>query len=122
MYEAKGKELSKTAVAYLRSRQADPLCSFGDFVAVSEVVDLSTAQLLKIEVSDGIIAPGFEPEALEILKAKKGGKYILLQVRARARARVRVSPNLAEPDDQRVARAAFAVELHAWLGHGPGSG
>ena len=53
VYEAKGKELSKTAVAYLRSRQADPLCSFGDFVAVSEVVDLSTAQLLKIEVSDG---------------------------------------------------------------------
>merc|ERR1719327_2356758 len=79
VYEAKGKELSKTAVAYLRSRQADPLCSFGDFVAVSEVVDLSTAQLLKIEVSDGIIAPGFEPEALEILKAKKGGKFIVLQ-------------------------------------------
>lgn len=82
VYEAKGKQLSKTAVAYLRSRQADPLCSFGDFVAVSEVVDLSTAQLLKIEVSDGIIAPGFEPEALEILKAKKGGKYIVLQADA----------------------------------------
>jgi len=82
VYEAKGKELSKTAVAYLRSRQADPLCSFGDFVAVSEIVDLSTAQLLKIEVSDGIIAPGFEPEALEILKAKKGGKYIVLQADA----------------------------------------
>merc|ERR1712127_990679 len=79
VYEAKGKELSKTAVAYLRSRQADPLCSFGDFVAVSEIVDLSTAQLLKIEVSDGIIAPGFSPEALEILKAKKGGKFIVLE-------------------------------------------
>ena len=51
-------------------------------MAVSEVVDLSTAQLLKIEVSDGIIAPGFEPEALEILKAKKGGKYIVLQADA----------------------------------------
>merc|ERR1719247_1686218 len=79
VYEAVGKELSQTAVAYLRSRQADPLCSFGDFVAVSGVVDLSTANLLKIEVSDGIIAGGFEPAALEILKAKKGGKYIVLQ-------------------------------------------
>jgi phosphoribosylaminoimidazolecarboxamide formyltransferase/IMP cyclohydrolase len=79
VYEAKGKTLSPIAIAYLRSRQADPLCSFGDFVAVSEVVDLATAQLLKIEVSDGIIAAGYEPEALEILKAKKGGKYIVLQ-------------------------------------------
>jgi len=79
VYEAKGKSLSNIAIAYLRSRQADPLCSFGDFVAVSEVVDVSTAALLKIEVSDGIIAAGYEPEALEILKAKKGGKYIVLQ-------------------------------------------
>lgn len=79
VYEAKGKQLSELAIAYLRSRQADPLCSFGDFVAVSDVVDESTAALLKIEVSDGIIAPGFEPAALEILKAKKGGKYIVLQ-------------------------------------------
>ncbi len=84
VYEAKGKELSKVAIAYLRSRQADPLCSFGDFVALSEVVDVSTAMLLKIEVSDGIIAPGFEPEALEILRAKKGGKYIVLQADADA--------------------------------------
>ncbi len=79
VYEAVGKQLSNTAIAYLRSRQADPLCSFGDFVAISEVVDVSTAQLLKIEVSDGIIAAGYEPEALEILRAKKGGKYIVLQ-------------------------------------------
>jgi phosphoribosylaminoimidazolecarboxamide formyltransferase/IMP cyclohydrolase len=79
VYEATGKDLSKTAIAYLRSRQADPLCSFGDFVAVSGTVDLSTAMLLKIEVSDGIIAGGFEPEALEILRAKKGGKYIVLK-------------------------------------------
>jgi len=79
VYEAAGKTLSKTCIAYLRSRQADPLCSFGDFVAVSEVVDVSTAMLLKIEVSDGIIAAGYEPEALAILKAKKGGKYIVLQ-------------------------------------------
>jgi len=79
VYECVGKTLSKTATAYLRSRQADPLCSFGDFVAISEVVDLSTAELLKIEVSDGIIAAGYEPEALEILRAKKGGSYIVLQ-------------------------------------------
>ena len=61
--------------------QADPLCSFGDFVAISCKVDVSTANLLKIEVSDGIIAPDFEPEALAILQAKKGGKYIVLQAR-----------------------------------------
>ena len=79
VYEATGKELSKTAIAYVRARQADPLCSFGDFIAVSGVVDLSTANLIKIEVSDGIIAGGFEPAALEILRAKKGGKYIVLQ-------------------------------------------
>ena len=79
VYEAAGKKLSPVAIAYLRSRQADPLCSFGDFVALSQVVDVPTANLLKIEVSDGIIAPGFEPEALEILRAKKGGKYIVLQ-------------------------------------------
>jgi len=79
VYEATGKELSQVCIAYLRSRQADPLCSFGDFVAISDVVDVSTANLLKIEVSDGIIAPGYEPAALEILQAKKGGKYIVLQ-------------------------------------------
>jgi phosphoribosylaminoimidazolecarboxamide formyltransferase/IMP cyclohydrolase len=55
------------------------MCSFGDFVAISDEVDIATAQILKIEVSDGIIAPGFQPEALEILKAKKGGKFIVLK-------------------------------------------
>lgn len=54
--------------------------SFGDFIAISGVVDVATAKLIKREVSDGIIARGFEPEALEILKAKKGGKYLVLQV------------------------------------------
>merc|ERR1711904_115313 len=58
---------------------ADPMCSFGDFVAVSSEVDVETANILKIEVSDGIIAPGFSPEAEEILKAKKGGKFIVLK-------------------------------------------
>jgi len=58
------------------------MCSFGDFVAISHVVDVATANILKIEVSDGIIAPGFEPAALEILKAKKQGKFIVLQADA----------------------------------------
>eukprot|EP00403_Amphidinium_massartii_P023812 CAMPEP_0178398036 /NCGR_PEP_ID=MMETSP0689_2-20121128/14568_1 /TAXON_ID=160604 /ORGANISM="Amphidinium massartii, Strain CS-259" /LENGTH=611 /DNA_ID=CAMNT_0020018791 /DNA_START=73 /DNA_END=1908 /DNA_ORIENTATION=+ len=79
VYEVAGKELSDTAAAYVRARNADPMCSFGDFVAVSGTVDVATANILKIEVSDGIIAGGFEAEALEILKAKKQGKFIILQ-------------------------------------------
>ena len=71
--------LSLTALAYVRARNADPMCSFGDFVAVSHVIDVSTAKVLKTEVCDGIVAPGFEPEALEILKAKKKGGFIVLQ-------------------------------------------
>merc|ERR1712224_1088000 len=72
-------ELTDVAAAYVRARNADPMCSFGDFVAVSHEVDVSTANTLKIEVSDGIIASGFTPEALEILKSKKGGKFIILE-------------------------------------------
>eukprot|EP00933_Yihiella_yeosuensis_P036828 TRINITY_DN30644_c0_g1_i1.p1 TRINITY_DN30644_c0_g1~~TRINITY_DN30644_c0_g1_i1.p1 ORF type:complete len:613 (-),score=175.43 TRINITY_DN30644_c0_g1_i1:74-1912(-) len=79
VYEVKDKELTTTASAYVRARNADPMCSFGDFVAISHEVDKATAMILKIEVSDGIIAPGFAPEALEILKAKKGGKFIVLK-------------------------------------------
>merc|ERR1712048_1371730 len=79
VYEVVGKELTDVACAYVRARNADPMCSFGDFVAISHTVDVATAKILKIEVSDGIIAPGFEPEAEEILKAKKGGKFIVLK-------------------------------------------
>merc|ERR1719473_2590994 len=79
VYEVKDKELSPVAMAYVRARNADPMCSFGDFVAVSHEVDVATAMILKIEVSDGIIAPGFVPEAADILKAKKGGKFIVLK-------------------------------------------
>lgn len=79
VYEVKGKELTPVAAAYVRARNADPMCSFGDFVAISHEVDVATAMILKIEVSDGIIAPGFVPEAAEILKAKKGGKFIVLK-------------------------------------------
>jgi phosphoribosylaminoimidazolecarboxamide formyltransferase/IMP cyclohydrolase len=79
VYEVKDKELSEVAMAYVRARNADPMCSFGDFVAISHEVDVPTAMILKIEVSDGIIAPGFVPEALEILKAKKSGAFIVLK-------------------------------------------
>jgi len=82
VFEVVGKPLSDVATAYVRARNADPMCSFGDFVAISHTVDVATANILKIEVSDGIIAPGFEPEALETLKAKKGGKFIVLKADA----------------------------------------
>lgn len=73
------KDLTPVALAYLRARNADPMCSFGDFAAVSDIVDEATAKILKKEVSDGIIAPGYTPEALELLKSKKGGKFIVLE-------------------------------------------
>ncbi|MDH5753507.1 MAG: phosphoribosylaminoimidazolecarboxamide formyltransferase, partial [Deltaproteobacteria bacterium] len=78
-YEVEGEELTPQALAYLRARQADPLCSFGDFAAFSDPVDLATAQLLRREVSDGLIAPAVSEEALEVLRAKKGGAFIVLQ-------------------------------------------
>lgn len=71
--------LTDVSLAYLRARNADPMCSFGDFCAVSETVDEATAKFLKKEVSDGIIAPGYTDTALEILKSKKGSSFIILQ-------------------------------------------
>jgi phosphoribosylaminoimidazolecarboxamide formyltransferase/IMP cyclohydrolase len=71
--------LTPCALAYVRARNADPMSSFGDFAAVSEVVDVATAKVLKFCVCDGIVAPGFEPEALEILAKKKKGKFICLE-------------------------------------------
>lgn len=79
-YLVDGLELSPLATAYARARGADRLCSFGDLVALSELVDTSTAKLIAREVSDGVIAPGYEPEALEMLKKKKQGKYAILQI------------------------------------------
>ncbi len=73
-------ELSPIASAYARARGADRMSSFGDFVALSDVCDLSTAKLLKPEVSDGIIAPGYEPEALELLKTKKRGTLAIIKM------------------------------------------
>jgi phosphoribosylaminoimidazolecarboxamide formyltransferase/IMP cyclohydrolase len=71
--------LSPVALAYLRARNADPMCSFGDFAAVSHPVDVATALQLKSAVCDGIIAPSFEPAALEILRQKKKGGFLVLQ-------------------------------------------
>ena len=73
-------DLSPLASAYARARGADRMSSFGDFISLSDGCDVDTAKLIKREVSDGVIAPGYEPEALEILKGKKGGKYNIIEI------------------------------------------
>ena len=73
-------ELSPLACAYVRARGADRMCSYGDFVALSDVCDEATALLIKREVSDGVIAPGYTPEAIEILKDKRKGTYNVIQI------------------------------------------
>ena len=73
-------ELTPLASAYARARGADRMSSFGDWAALSDVCDAATAKILKREVSDGVIAPGYTPEALEILKAKRDGKYHVVQI------------------------------------------
>lgn len=73
-------DLSPIACAYIRARGADRLCSYGDWAALSDVCDAATARYLKLEVSDGIIAPGYTDEALEILKTKKKGNYNIVQI------------------------------------------
>ena len=73
-------DLSPLACAYARARGADRMSSFGDFIALSDVCDLDTAKLIKREVSDGVIAPGFTEEALELLKQKKKGNYNVIQI------------------------------------------
>ncbi|MBR0520834.1 MAG: phosphoribosylaminoimidazolecarboxamide formyltransferase [Spirochaetales bacterium] len=74
------KILSPLATAYIRARGADRMASFGDFISISDACDVCTASIIAKEVSDGVIAPGYEPEALEILKGKKGGGYLVLQM------------------------------------------
>ena len=73
-------ELSPLASAYARARGADRMSSYGDFIALSDVCDVSAAKLIKREFSDGIIAPGYEPEALELLKEKKKGSYAIIEI------------------------------------------
>jgi phosphoribosylaminoimidazolecarboxamide formyltransferase / IMP cyclohydrolase len=91
------QELSPLACAYARARGADRVCSYGDWVALSDGLDLSTARLLRREVSDGVIAPGYAPEALELLKAKRGGRYTVLEI----------DPNYEPPETE--ARQVFGV-------------
>jgi phosphoribosylaminoimidazolecarboxamide formyltransferase / IMP cyclohydrolase len=98
-YEVDGMPLTPVATAYVRARGADPKSSFGDFVAISDAVDVTTARYLKGVVSDGIIAPGYEPEALDILKSKKKGAFIVL----------RADPAFAPPGRER--REIFGVRL-----------
>ena len=78
--DVKGLDESPLACAYARARGTDRMSSFGDWVALSDVCDVTTAKMIKREVSDGIIAPGYEPEALEILKQKKNGGYNIVEV------------------------------------------
>ena len=93
-------ELSPLATAYARARGADRISSFGDWVALSDVVDASTANLLRREVSDGVVAPGFSDEALEILTKKQGGRYCLL----------RMDPGYNAPEAE--SREVFGVALN----------
>ena len=78
--EVEDLDASPLACAYVRARGTDRLCSFGDWVALSDVCDVTTAKLLAREVSDGIIAPGYQPEALEILKGKRKGNYNIVEI------------------------------------------
>jgi phosphoribosylaminoimidazolecarboxamide formyltransferase/IMP cyclohydrolase len=98
-YEVKGASLTPAATAYVRARGADPKCSFGDFVALSDAVDEPTASFLAGVVSDGIIAPGYDAKALRTLCEKKGGSFIVLQA----------DPGFRPPE--REARDLFGVRL-----------
>ena len=85
-YEVDGVELTDLACAYVRARGADPKSSFGDFVALSDPVDLATARFLKGVISDGVVAPGFEEGAFEVLASKKGGSFIVIEAKPDYRA------------------------------------
>ncbi|MBQ9132026.1 MAG: phosphoribosylaminoimidazolecarboxamide formyltransferase, partial [Clostridia bacterium] len=78
--DIEGLDESPLACAFARARGTDRMCSFGDWIALSEVCDVTTAKLIQREVSDGVIAPGYEPEALEILKTKRKGNYNIVQI------------------------------------------
>lgn len=81
MVDDLAEQLTPLAIAYARARGADRMSSFGDFVALSDICDQATAKLISREVSDGVIAPGYTSEALQLLKKKKNGGYCILQVR-----------------------------------------
>lgn len=81
VYNVDNYDLTPSAIAFLRARNADPMCSYGDFIAISHCVDDQTAKLIAVEVSDGIIAPEYSETALEILKKKKNGNYTILKAK-----------------------------------------
>lgn len=95
-----GKDYSPVATAYIRARGGDRMCSFGDVAAVSDVVDVSLAEALRREASDLIIAPGYEPAALDILKKKQKGRYLILQM----------DPDYAPPETERRTLYGFHME------------
>ena len=78
--DIEGLDESPLACAYARARGTDRMSSFGDFIALSDVCDVTTAKIIQREVSDGVIAPGYEPEALEILKTKRKGSYNIIEI------------------------------------------
>ncbi len=98
-YLVGGTELSPVAAAYVRARGGDLTSAYGDFAAVSDTVDRSLAAILRREVSDGIIAPAYDPDALELLKTKKGGRYLILEA----------APEFEPPPTER--RELFGVRL-----------
>lgn len=100
-YQVGDRELSPVATAYVRARGGDLVSSYGDVAAVSDRVDLSLALVLKREVSDAIVAPAFDDDALEILRAKKGGKYLVIQA----------DPDFRPPALER--RSAFGLTMEA---------
>lgn len=93
------RQYSPLASAYIKARACDRIASFGDFIALSEVVDASTANIIRREVSDGIIAPGYDQDALEILKKKQGGRYVV----------IKVDPDYTPPETER------RLEFGLWL-------
>ncbi len=100
-YQVGDRELSPVATAYVRARGGDLVSSYGDLAAVSDPVDVSLALVLKREVSDGIVAPAFDAEALDILRAKKGGRYLIIEA----------DPDFETPALER--RSAFGLTLEA---------
>ena len=98
--DVEGLDESPLACAYARARGTDRMCSFGDWVALSDVCDVTTAKMIKREVSDGIIAPGYEPEALEILKTKRKGNYNI----------VKIDPNYVPEEIER--KQVFGITLN----------
>lgn len=111
--DIEGIDNSGLAQAYARARGADRMSSFGDMIALSDIVDVPTAKIISREVSDGVVAPGYEPAALELLRKKKGGKYLVLEMDAayqppRMESRIINGVTIAQPrNDAEITPASF---------------